>query len=408
MRTRLAIAAVIAGPLLAGAAQAGARDADLVAAVRVGDYTTVESLLGARSADPNARLPDGSTPLSWAVETQDPRLVRLLLHAKARPDAARNAASAPLVLACEHGNVEILTLLLDAGADARRARADGLAPLALCAGTAPAAIVQRLIAGGAAVDRTDDHGQTALMRAAAAGRIDNLRALLARGADVNRSTPHGFTPLFFALKSGNAAAPVAVLEAGGDPDHVGPESTRAVQLAMYQKDYAFASRMIARGADLAALDRNGNTLLHAAVLANQPALVQQLLARGADPNARTGKPAVEWRYESNFKTGEVVIPAKPPLLLAAERGYADLLPLLAAGGAMANATLDDGTTLLHAAVASGRAAALAQALVLLPDANVVDGKGQTPLHLLLRADPGPDTGALLKLLANHGARTARP
>jgi uncharacterized protein len=381
------------------------RASGLLPAIRTGDHATVSSLLAAHAADPDQLLPDGSTPLSWAVESQDPRMVRLLLDARARPDAARNAAAAPLLLACAHGNPEVLTMLLDAGADARRTATGGISPLALCAGTAPPEVVARLIAAGAAVDTADSGGQTALMWAAAKGRIDNLQVLLANGADVNRVSTGGFTPLFFALKSGNPEAPVAVLAAGGDATHVGPEATTAVQLAMYRKDFSFATRMVERGADLTARDRNGQTLLHAAAIADQPALVKLLLAKGANPGELTGVPKVEWRYEANFKTGDVVIPAKSALCLAAEAGSAGSMQYLADAGADLS-LMPDGSTLVHAATGSGRVAALALALKLLPDPNITDRNGQTPLHMLLRLDePGPETAAMLRLLADRGART---
>ncbi|MEJ0099626.1 MAG: hypothetical protein WDO12_07765 [Pseudomonadota bacterium] len=77
---------------------AAADEGALVDAIRAGDYAGVSRL--ATRATVNAHLPDGSTPLSWAVETQDPRTVRLLLVAGAKPDAVRNVATAPLLLAC--------------------------------------------------------------------------------------------------------------------------------------------------------------------------------------------------------------------------------------------------------------------------------------------------------------------
>ena len=73
-------------------------DAQLLSAIRSSDYETVESLLKSRRVDPNRVLPDGSTPLSWAVEVQDVRIVSRLLAAKARPDAVTNTAAAPLLL----------------------------------------------------------------------------------------------------------------------------------------------------------------------------------------------------------------------------------------------------------------------------------------------------------------------
>jgi len=391
--------------LLPGLVQAEAGNADLVSAIRTGDYAGVRTLLRAHAGSANRLLPDGSTPLSWAVETQDPQMVKLLLEARAKPDIATDPAALPLMLACEHGEPAVLNLLLDAGADARRVRKDGIAALQVCAGTAPAAVVQRLLAGGAPVDRADTEGQTPLMWAAAHGLVDNIHLLLKHGAAVNRATGKGFTPLFFALKSGNPQAPLAILDAGGDPDHVAADGTTAVQLAMYQKDYAFAARMIARKADLAAIDRNGNTLLHAAVIAQQPELVKLLLAKGADPNLKTGASRITWRYEANFKTAQYEQVASTPLILAAQAGNTDIMQLLIGAGADPSLHASDGSTILHAAVASANPQVLAAALRLLPDPNVADNNGLTPLHLILADDPGPQTDAMLQLLAKAGAKT---
>jgi ankyrin repeat protein len=403
----LCIATLVTFAAASGAANAApARNAELVPAIRKGDLTRVSELLAKRAADPNRVLADGSTPLSWAVESQDPAMVRLLLGARARPNNATNAAAAPLMLACEYGNVDILTQLLDAGADVKRGRPDGVAPLSLCAGNTPADIVVRLIKGGAGIDKADETGQTALMWAAARGRLDNVRLLLAAGADVNHTTADGFTPLFFALKSGKPDVPVAVLEAGGDADHVGPEGTTAAQLAIFQKDYAFAARMVERGADVKAFDRNGHTLLLAAVGENQPMLVKVLLANGADPNTWSGPSKIQWRYEPNFMPGEYNAPSKPPLLLAAEKGSVDCIELLVSAGADPMVKMPNGTTLLHAAVSSDRVAAVAVALRLRPDPNVADALGRTPLHQILqqRHYPGNEAVEILKLLAQKGAR----
>jgi len=383
--------------------RAGAPDESLVRAIRNGDEATVRTLLAGR-ADPNHRLPDGSTPLAWAVETQNRGIVRLLLDAGAKPNNAGAASMTPLIVGCQYGDAAILEMLLTAGADVKIARADGIAPLAICAGNAPPAILERLIAAGAEVDKADDQGQTPLMRAAANGRIDNIQLLLARGASVNRKTAKGFTPLMFALKSGVPGAPAAVFEAGGDADYIAADGTSIVQLAMYQNAYDFAARMIDRGADLEAFDRNGNQLLHAAILADQPSLVQQLLAKGADVNATTGPAKVKMQFEVNFKAGDYEVPPKSPLLLAAERGFAGAMRMLVDAGADTKFRTDDGTNIVLAAATSGKLAALDLALRLEPDPNTTTSSGQTPLHLLLGGDAGAETAAMMRLLADKGAR----
>jgi ankyrin repeat protein len=379
------------------------RDESLAHAVRNGDVVAARTLLANR-ADPNHRLPDGSTPLAWAVDSQNREMVRLLLDRSARPDGTGAASLTPLMVACQYGDPAILDMLIDAGADAKITGPDGIAALSMCAGNAPVTILERLIAAGAAVDKADANGQTPLMWAAAKGRVDNIRLLIDRGALVNRKTEKGFTPLFFALKSGEPGAPVAIVEAGGDADYAAPDGTSVVQLAIYQKAYDFAARMIERGANLQAFDRQGNQLLHAAVLANQPALVTLLLAKGADVNALTGPSKVKLRFEVNFKSGDFEVPPRSALLLAAEHGSADIMKILVGAGADTKFRMADGTNIVLAAATSGKLAALELALQLQPDANTTTASGQTPLHLLLGSNASSDTGAMMRLLADKGAR----
>jgi ankyrin repeat protein len=358
----------------------------------------------ADKADPNRPLPDGSTLLAWAVEKQDAQLVKVLLEKKAKADGGTDPSTAPLLIACQYGDPTIVGLLLSARAKVNVSRPDGIGPLALCAGSAPAEIVGRLISAGAEVEKADEQGQTPLMWAAAKGRVENIRVLLENGAQVNRQTVSGLTPLFFALKSGRPDAPVALVEAGADANHVAPDGTSTVQLAMYQKDYGFAARMIQRGADVHAFDRNGNTLLHASVLADQPSLVSLLLARGANPNLLTGASRVKLRYEVNYRSDAYEEVPKPPLLLAAEKGSASVMRLLAEGGADVKYRLADGTNIVLAAAMSGKLSALELALQWLPDPNTTDARGQTALHLLLQGDGSTETQAMMRLIADKGGR----
>lgn len=383
-------------------------DAPLLRAVRYGDAATAAALLSG-AVDPNRPLPDGSTALSWAVESQNPELVRLLLDAGARVNGLDNLAASPLVVACQYGNSEIIEMLLAAGADANAATSDGKAALALCAGNADTSSVAALLESGANVNRADSRGQTALMHAAAAGRVETIELLVEYGADVNAVTNKGFSPLFFTLKSGVPAAPIALAEAGANLDHVSADGTTVVQIAMYQGDYGFAARMIERGVDLAAFDRNGNQLLHAAVLAAQPELVDLLIKKGAELDATTGPSKVEWRYEPNFKSDEYYVPPKTALQLAAEAGDAEIMSLLIDAGADTAIRTEEGMNIVLAAAASGSFAALQVALAAEPDVSITDARGNTPLHLALnqflrQATVPADLELCLQLLASKGAR----
>ena len=372
--------------------------------VRAGDVPAARELL-AHHVNLNGPLPDGSTLLAWAVESQSNDMVRLLLDHGAKASSVGDRSVAPIFIACQYGDAAILGSLLDKHADVKAARPDGITSLHLCAGNAPSSILERMIDTGAAVDTPDDTGQTPLMWAAAHGRIDNIRLLVARGAKVNSKSAHGFTPLFFSLKSHVTGTPEALLDLGADPNYLAPDGTSATQLAMYQGAFDFAARMIARGANLTAFDRNGNQLLHAAVLANQPQLVQLLLAKGSDPNALTGTSTVKMRFEVNFKTGDYRPPPKPPLLLAAESGNAKVMQLLVDGGAQPQFRMADGTNVVLAAAASSKLEALRLALQLAPDVNTTTKDGDTPLHVLLGTGVGDEVAPMMKLLAERGART---
>ena len=134
--------------------------------------------------------------------------------------------------------------------------------------------------------------------------------------------------------------------------------------------------------------------------------MQLLLEKGSDPNRWSGTGKIKWGYEPNFKNTAYDKPTKPPLIVAAEKGAADVIELLVAAGADPKVEMPDGTTIIHAAIASDRLNAVAAALRALPDVNVQDKNGNTPLHAIiaLRRYPGSESEQILKLLAAQGAR----
>src|SRR5262249_939816 len=73
----------------------------------------------------DARLPDGSTALQWAVYRGEPSEVQRLIHAGANVSVANNYGATAMSIAAEAGDATIIRLLLKAGADPDSANAEG-------------------------------------------------------------------------------------------------------------------------------------------------------------------------------------------------------------------------------------------------------------------------------------------
>lgn len=406
--TILAVAALLL-VLLFDPREAHARTNELLSAINSANTQRLANLL-ANGHKPNQLLADFSLPLSWAVEQQNPTMVRLLLSSGAEPDlegSERNSFS-PLLLACLRGNEDIIHALLEAGADVNRTTREGIGSIALCAGHAPTSTLVALHARGAGIESSNVNGQSPLMFAAANARVENLLWLLDNGADINRISHGGFSPLFFALKSKKPEPALLLIEKGADVGQKGQDGTSVIQLAMYQHQYQVATRLLDNRVDLEAYDRNGDQLLHAAVKARQPDLVRLLIQKGAKVNAETGESKVVWRYEVNFTAAPFIRYSKTPLLLAAESGSVQVMQMLLDAGADPSFKSADGNSLLHVA-AHSKPDALAFAIKLQPDVNLQNALGQTALHRLLNLGTDKETSSadiatMLRLLADTGVR----
>lgn len=288
--------------------------------------------------DVNRPLPDNASLLAWAVETQDPKLVSLLLENGADANPTDGNRFTPIIQACRYGNSEIINALLAAGANPGEAVEDGTTAFHLCAGSTNSRILEKMASLGADIHIRNKHGQTALMFAAAKGNTLSLQYLVNAGANINAQTLEGYSPLFFAIKSQDVTTAQLAISLGADVFAVAKDGTTAAQLAVYAKNYAFLTWYMAElsalmdeaGIDtvVSAYDRDGYQLVHAAVKANQPQLVAKLLALGANPNQRSEPSTLTWRYEANFKTENYIPPQLTPVEIAEQYNLPHIAELL--------------------------------------------------------------------------------
>jgi ankyrin repeat protein len=181
-----------------------------------------------------------------------------------------------LFRAASDGDERKVGLLLDRGLSVDTREAEGETPLMYAAENGQTEMVEVLLKRGATVNAVSDNGETALVRAAQACRATSARVLLERGANANLGTP-----LIRASSVGCPATVKVLLEKGADPN-----------------------------AELF----DGNTALTAAVIqSGSKEIVAELIAGGADVK----------HQNKQGKTAE---------MLAIERNYSDLAPLLRQDG----------------------------------------------------------------------------
>ena len=288
--------------------------------------------------DVNDALADNSSLLAWAVETQDPRLVHLMLEKGAKTQVANGNRFTPIIQACRYGNAEIINALLDHKADPNSAIEDGTSAFQLCAGSASIENLTRMVSLGANITAQNNDGQTALMRSANFGKVENLNYLISLGASVNHQTLEGYSTLFFAIKSQNLSTVIAAISHGADLFATAQDGTTPAQLGVYTMNYEFLTwfandlsslmRPEAIKKVLTTFDRNGYQLLHAAVNANQPQLVSKLLELGANSMTVSEPSKLKWRYEANFKTENYFPPQLTPIELAEQSDFKNIALIL--------------------------------------------------------------------------------
>jgi ankyrin repeat protein len=113
----------------------------------------IAELLLAKGADVNARLSDDwltrLTPLHFAVESGDVRIVRLFIDNGAHINAPKTDGQTPLHIACECGHKDVVELLISKGADINAKDNKGKTALSLAKESGHTEIVELLRKHGA-------------------------------------------------------------------------------------------------------------------------------------------------------------------------------------------------------------------------------------------------------------------
>ncbi|CAD7700511.1 unnamed protein product [Ostreobium quekettii] len=197
---------------------------------RQGDADTSWDLL-AEGCDPDLKDKDGWTPLLYASDRGQDRIVKLLLDRGAKVDLTDETSWTPLMAAVDNNNYAVMQTLINSGADVQR--------------------VNRVC-------------RSALHLACATGRTRNAALLVDAGADVNKLDKHHWTPLHFAADKGSADITRVLCHTGANVDAVNKLLETPLHLAVRRGNWATAELLLKYGADPDAKDKDGKTAMDAA------------------------------------------------------------------------------------------------------------------------------------------------
>jgi uncharacterized protein len=407
MRARIFAQYGFSAVLLGGLCH-GATDVRLVEAVKDQNPKAIDLLIG-EHVDVNAALPDGATPLAWAVYLNQAETADRLIKAGAKVNTADEYGETPLTLACGTGNAPVIEKLLAAGADANAARWNGETALMIVSRSGSLAGVKLLIEHGAKLDAVDSNrGQNALMWAAAEGHSGVVDLLIKSGANVKLASRAGFNPLIFAAQKGDTKSVSSLLSAGLDSNYALPNGTSVLQVAVLGGKSQVAEVLLKQGAKVDVADQAGNTPLHIASQSGNLEIVTSLLARHADPNARTAKTDTTGRQGAGgggfgFRPGG----EQTPLLMAARANRESVMRALVAAGADPKIKAQDGTTLLMTAASSGHVEVVKYAYELSPEIGAVTDRKMTVMHAAvtgsMQTSTQPEICKVVQFLADKGA-----
>ena len=219
-----------------------------------------------------------------------------LLDRGASVSARDRVSNTALLYAAQSGHKELVGLLLDRGADINHANLDGSTALALAIARRRHDVVRLLLERGASTVGLAPRGSTLLATAAFEGDEQLVRVLLDHGSDPNEPDGTGKGPLVYAAAKGLTPIVRMLLDAGADVNRVYAHKLTALMWAagypnivVAQDGLATAELLVARGASIHAVDDRGRSPLMIAAERGHAEMVGWLMAHGADASLRDGQ-----------------------------------------------------------------------------------------------------------------------
>jgi ankyrin repeat protein len=284
-----------------------------------------------KKASVDAAADNGMTALMAASQMGHVDVVELLLQHRASPARSDTRGWNALHHAADQGMDGCAALLLRNGASVHQKAGNGLFPLHLAARNGHEKTIALLLDQGVNVDQVDEEGVTALMYTAARGHLPALKFLLNREANCDTRTACGSNALHFAAQAGKEEALAELLKQPNIDINAGNKvGGTALILAAMNGCHDAVHRLLDNGADPRTANQQGCNALHATASNGYVAVVETLI------NSENDKDFIDSTTHNGFT----------PLLLAAQKGKADVVRLLAERGADLRLREKKGTTAL--------------------------------------------------------------
>ncbi|XP_046574309.1 serine/threonine-protein phosphatase 6 regulatory ankyrin repeat subunit C-like isoform X2 [Haliotis rubra] len=209
----------------------------------------VEYLLSRGIADIESKDKTGRTPVMYAAEQGNKKVVDLLVSKGCNLSVVDDLGRNILHAACLSDNVDLVEDLLSRGiADIESKDKNGATPVMYAAEQGHKKVVDLLVSKGCNLSVVDDLGRNILHAACLSDNVDIVEDLLRHGiVDIESKDKNGATPVMYAAEQGNK---------------------KVVDL------------LVSKGCNLSVVDDLGRNILHAACLGDNVGIVEYILSRG--------------------------------------------------------------------------------------------------------------------------------
>ncbi|MBQ6473585.1 MAG: ankyrin repeat domain-containing protein [Victivallales bacterium] len=356
--------------------------------------------------------------LHAAIDSRRTDVLRLLLD-KSRFQPRDSEGNTPLMRAVFTGQKEATRMLLEAGAEVNALDRQGRNALFFLPTHADGLADVLLKAGGDVTVRAADGATVLLAAVRSRCRLTELKALCQAGVALNEADAQGVRPVTEAIALGERNVLEYLVEQGASVDYRTVRGFTPLHTAVLYDRRNLVSRLQELGCNLEACDAAGRTPLHWAALRNMRVMTRMLLEHGASPKAQDnlGLMPADLAAAAGSTRASAVLPMPEPGAAATvaratellrrfsiQREPADNATRLQLAKLMLSPKLDatsvykilDGAPDLNPrhpgdadfvrlAVDTGQITVLQHVLASMPNLDVPDLLGRTPLMAAVRA-----------------------